>query len=66
MFTLATVKMSLSNAAMRIAKRDGEYRVSPMETRGTYRDEEIAYYTDDLEDALLTGLAMRRRAVKFA
>jgi hypothetical protein len=60
MFTLATVKMSLSNAAMRIAKRDGEYRVSPMETRGTYRDEEIAYYT------LLTGLAMRRRAVKFA
>lgn len=61
MFTLATVKMSLSDAAMRIVKRDGEFRVSPMETRGTPRDEEVAYYTDDIEDALLTGLAMRRQ-----
>lgn len=37
-----------------------EWRVTLMEWRS---DEAKAYYTDDLEDALLTGMAMRNKAM---
>lgn len=39
----------------------GEYRVSFPELTGQ-RNEATAYYTDDIEDAVLTAGAMRRRA----
>jgi hypothetical protein len=35
----------------------GDYRVNFVEAR----DHKAAYFTDDLEDAVLTGAAMRRR-----
>ncbi|WP_197427420.1 hypothetical protein [Bradyrhizobium retamae] len=35
----------------------GDYRVNFLEAR----DDKAAYYTDCLEDAVLTGAAMRRR-----
>lgn len=42
---------------------DGEYRVTLMEWPvNDKRTERAAYYTDDLEDAVLTGAAMRRTA----
>lgn len=43
-----------------MSRREGEYRVTLLEYHGTNRGEDIAYYTDDLEDAVLTGAAMRR------
>ena len=59
---MRNVKEALALHSVSIRKEDGEYRVSLMEHRGTRKDEAVAYYTDDLEDALLTGLAMRRHA----
>lgn len=60
--TMRNVKDALALHSVSIRKEDGEYRVSLMELRGTSKEEAVAYYTDDLEDALLTGLAMRRHA----
>jgi len=62
------VKLALSEAAVHIRRTSvpGEFRVTLMEHRGTERGEAIAYYTDDLEDALLTGLHMRRHAQSIA
>lgn len=62
------VRLALSEAAVHIRRTSvpGEFRVTLMELKGTERGEAIAYYTDDLEDALLAGLAMRRHALKSA
>lgn len=43
------------------SKRDGEYRITPSELRGQAA-EDAAYYTDDLDDVVLTAGAMRRNA----
>ena len=53
--TLAQVKAELKQVNVTIRKRDGEYRVN---FRGGA--EATAYYTNDLDDARQTGLAMRR------
>jgi hypothetical protein len=49
------------NLSWRGYGRDGEYRVTlkewPVFARST---EDKAYYTDDIEDAVLTGIRMRR------
>lgn len=53
--TLVQVKAELNSVNVTIRKRDGEYRVN---LRGG--GEATAYYTNDLEDARQTGLAMAR------
>lgn len=54
--TLLQVRETLWPLGLRISKWDGEYRVNFV--RG---DEATAYYTNDLEDALWTGLQMASR-----
>lgn len=68
MFSFANVRLALGNALIHIRRTNvpGEFRLCLMELKGTPKGEACAYYTDDLEDALLTGLAMRRRAPAFA
>lgn len=61
---LQDVRMQLAVFHVEIRRRDGEYRVSLMELKGTEKEEAVAYYTDDLEDALLTGMIMRRNALE--
>lgn len=41
------------------SKQDGEYRITPAELRGA-RAEAVAYYTDDLDDVVLTAARMRK------
>lgn len=46
---------------VRLQFRDGEYRVTLIEWPVNHTDTEAcAYYTDDLEDAVLTGAQMRK------
>ncbi len=52
--TLSQVKASLSLHGIAIRKQDGEYRVNFI----LGGNETTAYYTNDIEDALKTGLAM--------
>lgn len=51
--TLKNAKVILSEIGMGITKRDDEYRVNFK--NGT---ENTAYYTNDLQDALETGMKM--------
>lgn len=52
--TLTQARATLRLRGMTIRKRDDEYRVN------FYRGEETtAYYTNDLDDAVDTGVAMR-------
>lgn len=53
MLTLKNVKAELRKYNVVIEKRDDEYRVNV--ARGA---ESTAYYTNDLSDALGTGIAM--------
>jgi hypothetical protein len=55
--TLANVRNELRRVGLLIQKSDGEYRVAFPNSPG-FDPEASAYYTDDLEDALGTGLAM--------
>ncbi len=56
--TLAEARQRLAQSGMRISRRDREFRVSYAEL--PYHDAEpSAYYTDDLEDAVITGSRMR-------
>lgn len=58
MMTLTEARQRLTMSGMRITKRDREFRVSFAEL--PYREAEpSAYYTDDLEDAVITGSRMR-------
>lgn len=52
---LAEVKHNLAYRGMTISKRDDEFRVNFADKDGT---EDNAYYTNDLEDAQQTGIAM--------
>jgi hypothetical protein len=46
---------------VRLEKRFDEWRVTLVEwVNGLRSTEDKAYYTDDLEDAVLTGASMRR------
>lgn len=59
--TLTNVRLALALRGVSIRKRDGEYRVN---AHGA--PEETAYYTDDLEDAYLTGIvAFSTEQVRF-
>jgi hypothetical protein len=60
----ATERNRVNN--IHLSRRDGEYRVTLRELHGTPKGERIAYYTDDLEDAVLTAAAMRQKANKLA
>lgn len=53
---LSTVGMSISRVGSTT-----EFRVA-FQDKSARENEKSAYYTDDLEDAVLTGLAMRRRS----
>jgi hypothetical protein len=57
--TLIEARQRLTMSGMRIGKtQGGDYRVAFAEL--SYRDAEpSAYYTDDLEDAIITGSRMR-------
>lgn len=58
MMTIAEARQRLALSGMRLTRRDREFRVSYAEL--PYRDAEpSAYYTDDLEDAVITGGKMR-------
>ena len=56
--TYTTARKTLRAVNMCIRRFDGEYRVQLAESNR----EETAYYTDDLQDAVDTGLDMRRIA----
>jgi hypothetical protein len=59
--TLTEARQRLAFSGMRITRKDREFRVSYAELR--YAEAEpSAYYTDDLEDAVITGSRMRHTA----
>jgi hypothetical protein len=60
MMTLTEARQRLSLSGMRLTRRDREYRVAFAELSYT-KAEPSAYYTDDLEDAVITGARMRTR-----
>ncbi|WP_439357868.1 hypothetical protein [Bradyrhizobium sp. DASA03007] len=62
MMTLTEARQRLTLSGMRIGRTQaGDYRVAFAEL--SYRDAEpSAYYTDDLEDAVITGSRMRHTA----
>jgi methylphosphotriester-DNA--protein-cysteine methyltransferase len=58
--TVREAKQRMQCNNMHLSMQDGEYRVTfPEMSAG--RAEQAAYYTDDLEDAVLTASDMRRR-----
>jgi hypothetical protein len=58
MMTLTEARQRLSLLGMRLTRRDREFRVAFAELPYS-KAEASAYYTDDLEDAVLTGGKMR-------
>lgn len=64
MMTMREARQRLSLNDMQLSTVTGscpkEYRVAFAEV-GWQQSEKSAYYTDDLEDAVLTGADMRRR-----
>lgn len=65
MFTQNEARQRCYINRMTFHRRDGEYRVAPQELHGDDQ-ERAAYYTDDLEDAVLTAGMMRRNLNKAA
>jgi hypothetical protein len=59
--TLTEARQRLALSGMRIARKDREFRISYAEL-GYAAAEPSAYYTDDLEDAVITGSRMRHTA----
>lgn len=67
MFTASMAAQRNSLNQVRCKRRDGEYRVTLLEDNEWAKaTEAYAYYTDDLEDACLTGASMRRSRNKAA
>lgn len=61
MFTQHEAYQRCSINRVRLERRDREWRVTLNEwVNGLRTTEDRAYYTDDLEDAVLTGAMMRR------
>ncbi|TYO65483.1 hypothetical protein FXV83_16235 [Bradyrhizobium hipponense] len=58
MFTITEARQRLALSGMRLTRRDREFRVAFAELPYS-KAEPSAYYTDDLEDAVLTGARMR-------
>jgi hypothetical protein len=58
MMTLVEARQRLALSGMRISRKDREFRVSYAELP-FHAAEPSAYYTDDLEDAVITGSKMR-------
>jgi len=61
--TLAVAKKQLSALGMSLRKNEGEYRVTFQGVSPT-RAEEVAHYTDDIDDAVRTGTAMSKERSK--
>ena len=61
--TLATAKKELAALGMSLRKSEGEYRVT---FRGVKpgRAEDVAHYTDDIDDAVATGRSMSKERSK--
>ena len=65
--TLQQAKAKLSEYGMTIRKRDGEYRVTYsallaiLMGYSPHDCEAVAYYTNDIDDAVATGLAIVAR-----
>jgi hypothetical protein len=57
--TLERAKSALKRLGVTVTKREAEYRVNPVNG-----SEDPAYYTDSLEDALLTGSKMAENAAR--
>ena len=58
-FTQANVKAALQSLGLTFRKTSSDYRVSLQSLTGQ-ANEDAAYYTDDIEDAYYTGLAMAK------
>ncbi len=61
--TFNQARLQLAERGMILSKRDDEYRVTftPGLMPSQVRREDVAYYSDDLEDTLYTGLDMAKR-----
>jgi len=61
MLTFREAKQRLQLSNMTLSRVGGtlDFRVQYAEAR--FDDEHLAYTSDDLEDAMLTGMAMRRK-----
>ena len=58
MTTLRELKTAAQSLGYSVSKRDGEYRVAPYRPADPRWCEDRAYYTDDIEDAKWTLMAM--------
>jgi hypothetical protein len=58
MMTMTEARQRLTMSGMRITRRDREFRIAYAELPYS-KAEASAYYTDDLEDAVITGAKMR-------
>jgi hypothetical protein len=58
MMTLSEARQRLSLSGMKLSRHDREFRVAYAELAYA-QAEPSAYYTDDLEDAVITGARMR-------
>jgi hypothetical protein len=56
--TYTATREALRALGIALNRQDGEYRVAPVGTRRRIGTEAEFYYTDDLQDAFDTGLAM--------
>ncbi|SDK42978.1 hypothetical protein [Bradyrhizobium ottawaense] len=63
MVTIREARQRLLVSGMRLSRRDAEFRVAFAELPYP-KAEKSAYYTDDIEDAMLTGAMMRRKCVR--
>ena len=59
MYTIKAAKAALKPHGISLNKKDGEYRVNFVGGR-----EETAYYTNDIDDAVNTGIDMAERGKK--
>ena len=64
MLTATEARQRCNINGVRLERWQREYRVTLNEWRGDDAKRK-AYYTDDLEDAVLTGAAMRREATNL-
>ena len=62
--TLAEAKAQAQSLGMTLSKRDGEYRIAPSSAKwglSPQRVEAMAYYTDDIFDALASAQSMQQQ-----
>lgn len=67
MLTKAEAYQRCSINQVRLERRQCEWRITLLDwPNGLRSTEDKAYYTDDLEDAVLTGAMMRRKEKCYA